>query len=35
MYVSRQSEVFRLVRDKGLNLEELKTPPYKLLVSKK
>lgn len=35
MYVSRQSVVFRLVREKGLNLEELKTPPYKLLVSKK
>ena len=35
MYVSRQSEVYRLVRDKGLNLEELKTPPYKLLVNKK
>jgi hypothetical protein len=35
MYVSRQSEVFRLVREKGLNLEELKTPPYKLLVNKK
>ena len=32
MYVSRQSEVYRLVREKGLNLEELKTPPYKLLV---
>lgn len=35
MYVSRQSEVYRLVRGKGLDLEELKTPPYKLLVSKK
>ena len=35
MYVSRQSEVFRMVREKGLNLEELKTPPYKLLVNKK
>jgi len=35
MYVSRQSEVFRLVREKGLNLEELKTPPFKLLVNKK
>jgi hypothetical protein len=35
MYVSRQSEVFRLVREKGLNLEEMKTPPYKLLVRKK
>ena len=34
MYVSRQSEVFRLVKEKGLNLEELKTPPYKLLVRK-
>lgn len=35
MYVSRQSEVYRQVREKGLNLEELKTPPYKLLVNKK
>jgi hypothetical protein len=35
MYASRQSEVYRLVREKGLNLEELKTPPYKLLVDKK
>lgn len=35
MYVSRQSEVFRLIREKGLNLEELKTPPYKLIVNKK
>ena len=35
MYVSKQSEVFRLVREKGLNLEELKTPPFKLLVDKK
>jgi hypothetical protein len=35
MYISRQSEVFRLVRENGLNLEELKSPPYKLLVSKK
>ena len=35
MYVSRQSEVFRLVREKGLSLEEMKTPPYKLLVNKK
>ena len=34
MFVSKQSEVFRLVREKGLNLEELKTPPYKLLVKK-
>ena len=35
MYVSRQSEVLRMVKEKGLNLEELKTPPYKLLVNKK
>lgn len=35
MYVSRQSEVFKLISEKGLNLEELKTPPYRLLVSTK
>lgn len=34
MDLSRQSEVYRLVREKGLNLEELKTPPYKLVVSR-
>ena len=34
MYISRQSEVYRLVKEKGLNLEETKTPPYKLLVDK-
>ncbi|HPJ58117.1 MAG TPA: FtsL-like putative cell division protein [Bacteroidales bacterium] len=35
MYLSRQSEVYRQVRERGLNLEELKSPPYKLLVDKK
>jgi hypothetical protein len=35
MSVSKQSEVFRMIREKGLNLEELKIPPYKLLVDKK
>jgi hypothetical protein len=35
MFVSRQSEVYRLVKERGLNLEELKSPPYKLLVSRK
>jgi cell division protein FtsL len=35
MDISRQSEVYREVKEKGLNLEELKTPPYKLIVSKK
>jgi hypothetical protein len=34
MFVSKQSEVYRLVREKGLGLEELKTPPYKLIVDK-
>jgi len=34
MYVSKQSEVYRLVREKGIGLEELKTPPYKLIVDK-
>jgi cell division protein FtsL len=35
MYLSKQSEVYKLVKERGLNLEELKTPPYKLLVGKK
>ena len=35
MNISKQSEVFRLIKERGLNLEELKTPPYKLLVDKK
>jgi hypothetical protein len=35
MYASKQSEVFRMVREKGLGLEELKTPPYRLVVDKK
>jgi hypothetical protein len=35
MYVSRQSVVYRLVKENGMNLEEMKAPPYKLLVNKK
>lgn len=35
MNSSRQSYVLRLVKERGLNLEELKTPPYKLIVDKK
>jgi len=35
MYASKQSEVFRLVREKELNLEELREPPFKLIVDKK
>jgi len=34
MYVSRQSVVYRLVRERGLKLEEMKAPPYKILVDK-
>jgi hypothetical protein len=34
MEASRQSEVYRMVKDRGLGLEELKTPPYRLIVSK-
>jgi hypothetical protein len=32
MYVSRKSEVNKLVKEKGLGLEELETPAFKLLV---
>ena len=35
MNSAKQSEVFRLVREKGLNLEELREPPYELIVDKK
>jgi hypothetical protein len=35
MYISKQSEVYSMVREKGINLEELKSPPYKLLVDRK
>ncbi|MCE5345496.1 MAG: hypothetical protein LLG13_04295 [Bacteroidales bacterium] len=35
MRLSRQSEVYRIVSERGLGLEELKTPPYKLIVSRK
>jgi hypothetical protein len=34
MYASKQSEVFRLVKERDLNLEELREPPFKLIVSK-
>ncbi|MGD0341581.1 MAG: FtsL-like putative cell division protein [Bacteroidales bacterium] len=35
MNLSRQSEVYSLIKERGLTLEELKTPPYKVIVSKK
>lgn len=34
MHASRQSQVFRMVREQGLGLEELKTPPFKLITDK-
>jgi hypothetical protein len=34
MYASKQSEVFRLVKQRELNLEELVEPPFKLIVDK-
>lgn len=34
MSVSRQSEVSRLVSEKGLGLEELRTPPFKIVTDK-
>jgi hypothetical protein len=34
MDASRQSEVFRLVKERELNLEELREPPFKLIVNK-
>jgi Bacteriodetes cell division protein (FtsL-like) len=35
MMASKQSEVYRMVRERGLGLEELKVPPYKLIVDNK
>ncbi|MGB8489615.1 MAG: FtsL-like putative cell division protein [Bacteroidales bacterium] len=34
MSLSRQSEVYRLVKDRALGLEEQKTPPYKIVIDK-
>lgn len=34
MFVSRQSEVYKLVNERGLDLEELKVPAFKLIVDK-
>jgi hypothetical protein len=35
MEASKQSEVFRLVKERELNLEELREPPFELIVSRK
>ncbi len=32
MYLSKQSEVIKLINDRDLGLKELKDPPYKLVV---
>ena len=32
MYMSKQSEVIRMINERDLGLKELKDPPYKLLV---
>jgi cell division protein FtsL len=33
MTASRQSEVFRMVKERGLGLQELREPPYRIVVS--
>jgi len=33
MTASRQSEVYRMVKERGLGLQELKEPPYRIVVS--
>ena len=33
--ISRQSQVYSMIRARGLDLEELKEPPYKIIVNKK
>jgi hypothetical protein len=35
MYISRQSQVHNMIRERGIDLEDLKEPPYKLIVKKK
>lgn len=34
MYLSKQSQVNRLINQRGLELEELKEPPYKIVIKK-
>jgi hypothetical protein len=35
MYASKQSEVFKQIREKELDLEELREPPFEIIVDKK
>ena len=34
MYISKQSQVTKLVNQRGLELKELKEPPYKVVIKK-
>ena len=33
-FISRQSQAYNMIKERGLDLEELKTPPYKIVVKK-
>ncbi|MDR2911382.1 MAG: hypothetical protein LBV47_08515 [Bacteroidales bacterium] len=35
MNISRQSKVYNMIKEKGLDIEELKMPPYRLVVNRK
>ena len=35
MFISRQSQAYRMIRERGLDLEELKEPPYKVIVRRR
>jgi cell division protein FtsL len=35
VFISRQSQVYSMIKARGLDLEELKEPPYKLIVNRK
>ena len=34
-FISRQSQTYSMVKERGLDLEELKEPPYKIIVNRK
>ena len=35
MFISRQSRAYSMIRERGLELEELKEPPYRIIVNRK
>ena len=35
LFISRQSQAYSMIRARGLDLEELKEPPYKIIVNRK